>query len=141
MLSGKPDRVIEELTIRLPAPGVTLLALPTNDDDWVSMHQALDHARGVLEPGLAEYPHLAQALFDIAVRYGDLDQARNIAAGLTKCARGLVEQVGTPESVRDLSVSLNLVGELARARGELAVAAEVFAEAESLLAGEDLGQN
>ena len=63
------------------------------------------------------------------------------AQAALKTARGLYEQLGTPEATRDLSISLDNVAGIARARGDLDQAETAYTESLTLLRGlyEQLG--
>ena len=60
--------------------------------------------------------------------FGAYNAAAEAARDSLGVARELVELLGTPESRRDLSVSLNNVGRVARWRGDLGEAADCFQE-------------
>ena len=98
-------------------------------DDAVTVEVNL---KAVLET-LAGFPtplrsQVADAVLDIAMTFGAVDVAEPAARELERLARGLEELLGTPEARRDLSVSLNNVGRVARARGEWGVAEAAYRE-------------
>ena len=64
----------------------------------------------------------------IGEAFGAYNAAAEAARDSLRVARELVELLGTPESRRDLSVSLNNVGRVAELRGDLGEAADCFQE-------------
>ena len=64
----------------------------------------------------------------IGEAFGAYNAAAEAARDSLRVARELVELLGTPESRRDLSISLNNVGRVAERRGDLGEAADCFQE-------------
>ena len=98
-------------------------------DDAVTVEVNL---KAVLET-LAGFPtplrsQVADAVLDIAMTFGAVDVAEPAARELERLARGLEELLGTPEARRALSVSLDNVGRVARARGEWGAAEAAYQE-------------
>ena len=58
-------------------------------------------------------------LVTLAASLGELDEALSLAERDVTIAEDLAERLGTPESQRDLSISLNNVAAIRRARGDL----------------------
>ena len=111
-------------------------------DDAVTVEVNL---KAVLET-LVDFPpflryQVADAVLDIAMTFGVVDVAEPAARELERLARGLEESLGTPEARRDLSVSLDNVGRVARERGEWDVAEAAYRELLGLARGleESLG--
>ena len=111
-------------------------------DDTVTVEVNL---KAVMET-LADFPaplrsQVADAVLSIAMTFGVVDVAEPAARELEWLARGLEESLGTPQSRRDLSVSLNNVGWVAQARGEWDVAEAAYRESLGLARGleESLG--
>jgi len=95
---------------------------------------------------LADFPaplrsQVADAVLAIAMTFGAVDVAEPAARELERLARGMDESLGTPQARRDLSVALDNVGRVARARGEWAVAEAAYRESLDLARGleESLG--
>ena len=57
-------------------------------------------------------------LFELAMQAAAIEDARGFATRSLEIAERLAEQVGTPEALRDLSVSLDNLGRVHEARGE-----------------------
>ena len=98
-------------------------------DDVVTVEVNL---KAVMET-LADFPaplrsQVADAVLAIAMTFGAVDVAEPAARELERLARGLEELLGTPEARRDLSVALDNVGRVARARGEWGVAEVAYRE-------------
>ena len=98
-------------------------------DDTVTVEVNL---KAVLET-LADFPaplrsQVADAVLAIAMTFGAVDAAAPAARERERSARSLVESLGTPEARRDLSVSLNNVGQVAEARGEWDAAEAAYRE-------------
>ena len=72
---------------------------------------------------------LADCLRSDAESEADLALAASLYAEALEIARALRERLGTPQAERDVSVSLNNVAGIARARGDLAAAQAAYAEA------------
>ncbi|MGH8896713.1 MAG: hypothetical protein ACRDZ4_06730 [Egibacteraceae bacterium] len=88
------------------------------------------HAEQALEASRPLGVALTRQLLDIMASSPDLDRAPEAAGRELAICRLIVEQVGeTPESLRDLSVSLERVGDVDRARGELDAALGAYTEA------------
>ena len=111
-------------------------------DDTVTVEVNL---KAVLET-LADFPaplrsQVADAVLAIAMTFGAVDAAAPAARERERSARGLVESLGTPEARRDLSISLNNVGQVALARGEWDAAEAAYQESLGLARGleESLG--
>ena len=105
-------------------------------DDAVTVEVNL---KAVLET-LAGFPaplrsQVADAVLSIAMTFGAADVAEPAARELERLARGLEESLGTPEARRDLSVSLDNVGRVARERGEWDVAEAAYRESLEILRG------
>jgi tetratricopeptide (TPR) repeat protein len=70
--------------------------------------------------------------YDSAVRLtqelGDLPSAERHARDWLKLAEGLAERSGTPETLRDLSISLEKVGNIHSAQGNLTAAEEAYTQ-------------
>ncbi|MEM1204983.1 MAG: tetratricopeptide repeat protein, partial [Acidobacteriota bacterium] len=66
--------------------------------------------------------------FKLALRVGDLDQASRAAEALLSRARTLHNGARTPEALRDLSTSLDNVGDVRRDQGRLDDAANAYDE-------------
>ena len=86
---------------------------------------------------MADFPsdfrvQVADAALGIGERFGAYDAASAAAAEFLDLARGLVGVLGTPESRRDLSVSLDNVGRVARARGDWGAAGRAYEESLSI---------
>ena len=82
---------------------------------------------------MADFPsdfrvQVADAALGIGECFGAYDAAAAAATESLGIRRGLVDVLGTPESRRDLSVSLNNVGRVAEARGDWVAAAEAYEE-------------
>ena len=82
---------------------------------------------------MADFPsdfrvQVADAALGIGECFGAYDAAAAAATESLGVRRGLVDVLGTPESRRDLSVSLNNVGRVAKARGDWGAAAESYGE-------------
>ena len=71
---------------------------------------------------------VADAALSIGERFGAYDAAAAAATESLGIRRGLVDVLGTPESRRDLSVSLNNAGRVARARGDWGAAGPAYEE-------------
>ena len=71
---------------------------------------------------------VADAALGIGERFGAYDAASAAAEEFLDLARGLADVLGTPESRRDLSVSLDNVGRVARARGDWDAAGRAYEE-------------
>ena len=98
-------------------------------DDTVTVEVNL---KAVLET-LAGFPaplrsQVADAVLSIAMTFGAADVAEPAARELERLARGLEESLGTPQSRRDLSVSLDDMGRVAEARGEWDAAEDAYRE-------------
>ena len=78
---------------------------------------------------------VADAALGIGERFGAYDAASAAAEESLDLARGLADVLGTPESRRDLSVSLNNVGRVARARGDWGAAGRAYEESLDLARG------
>ena len=82
---------------------------------------------------MADFPsdfrvQVTDAALGIGERFGAYDAASATAEESLDLARGLVDVLGTPESRRDLSVSLNNVGRVAEARGDWGAAGRAYEE-------------
>ena len=82
---------------------------------------------------MADFPsdfrvQVADAALGIGERFGAYDAAAAAATESLGVRRGLVDVLGTPESRRDLSVSLNNVGRVAEARGDWGAAGRAYEE-------------
>ena len=82
---------------------------------------------------MADFPsdfrvQVADAALGIGERFGAYDAAAAAATESLGVRRGLVDVLGTPESRRDLSVSLDNVGRVARARGDWGAAGRAYEE-------------
>ena len=71
---------------------------------------------------------VADVVLNIGERFGAYDAAAAAAKESLGIRRSLVDVLGTPESRRDLSVSLNNAGRVAEARGDWVAAAEAYEE-------------
>ncbi|VEG30016.1 tetratricopeptide repeat protein [Actinomyces howellii] len=69
------------------------------------------------------------AAYEIAMAMSAYEAAADAAGARLDIVREWVEVLGTPESRRELSVSLDRVGRVAEARGDLAAAEDAFTEA------------
>ena len=78
---------------------------------------------------------VADAVLSIGERFGAYDAAAAAAKESLGVRRGLVDVLGTPESRRDLSVSLDNVGRVAQARGDWGGAAESYEESLQIFRG------
>ena len=93
--------------------------------DWPSMHVHLREALTSVQDVVA--PHnLLYLIVDVATRYGDLDLAKAATERSLTLRQDLADRIGTPEALRDLSVSLDNVGAVARARGDWDRATTVY---------------
>ena len=99
-------------------------------EDDAGLTTDLRHALDVLarQPG-ADVIGLVDLLDDVAFRYRDLATAELARDASLRLRRELAERLGTPEALRDLSVSLNNVGAVARARGHWDTARTAYEEA------------
>ena len=82
---------------------------------------------------MADFPsdfrvQVADAALGIGECFGAYDAAAAPATESLGVRRGLVDVLGTPESRRDLSVSLNNVGRVAEARGDWGAAGRAYEE-------------
>ena len=82
---------------------------------------------------IADFPsdfrvQVADAALGISERFGAYDAASAAAEESLGIRRGLVDVLGTPESRRDLSVSLNNVGRVAEGRGDWGAAGRAYEE-------------
>ena len=82
---------------------------------------------------MADFPsdfrvQVADAALGIGERFGAYDAAAAAATESLGVRRGLVDVLGTPESRRDLSVSLDSVGRVAEARGDWGAAGRAYEE-------------
>ena len=82
---------------------------------------------------MADFPsdfrvQVADAALGIGERFGAYDAAAAAATESLGVRRGLVDVLGTPESRRDLSVSLDNVGRVARVRGDWGAAGRAYEE-------------
>ena len=82
---------------------------------------------------MADFPsdfrvQVADTALGIGERFGAYDAAAAAATESLGVRRGLVDVLGTPESRRDLSVSLNNVGRVAEARGDWGAAGRAYEE-------------
>ena len=82
---------------------------------------------------MADFPsdfrvQVADAALGIGERFGAYDAAAAAATESLGVRRGLVDVLGTPESRRDLSVSLDNVGRVAEARGDWGAAGRAYEE-------------
>ena len=82
---------------------------------------------------MADFPsdfrvQVADAALGIGECFGAYDAAAAAATESLGVRRGLVDVLGTPESRRDLSVSLNNVGRVAEARGDWGAAGRAYEE-------------
>ena len=89
---------------------------------------------------MADFPsdfrvQVADAALGIGERFGAYDAAAAAATESLGVRRGLVDVLGTPESRRDLSVSLDNVGRVARARGDWGAAGRAYEESLDLARG------
>ncbi|HGG58432.1 MAG TPA: hypothetical protein ENK26_00755 [Gammaproteobacteria bacterium] len=90
-------------------------------DEWERVRQR-QRGRDVLIVG--------DRAFKAAYKARQLEVARKISGEMEALARKLVEQVGeTPESLRDLSISLNNTASIAKAQGDLEAATRQYGEA------------
>jgi tetratricopeptide (TPR) repeat protein len=109
----------------------TLARAEAADGDWAAAIEHLQTALGLRadEPKRSDL-HLYGLWVELAQnRLRDLEQARSAAAGALELSRVLVERNGeSPESLRDLSVSLNKVGEVLLRSGDLAPARRSYEE-------------
>ena len=71
---------------------------------------------------------VADAALSIGERFGAYNAAAEAATESLDLARGLADVLGTPESRRDLSVSLDNVGRVAQARGDWGAAGRAYEE-------------
>ena len=101
---------------------VTALAeaeLAGMDSDWpmldIRLRESLQTARHVSS---AARGALLDSVRIVAIRYGDNDVAMAAAEESLDLRRDLASRLGTPEALRDLSVSLNNAAAVARAQGE-----------------------
>ena len=108
-------------------------------DDPEGVRLAL--TRALKEPALVG-PKPATNLLDLVRRVAletyDLGSAGTASERLLSLRRDLAERIATPESLRDLSISLNNVGAVARARGDWDRATTVYEE--SLTIARDLAE-
>lgn len=106
----------------------SLPAIPLNAaehqyiDEWQRVKHQQD--RGVL--------FAAQRAFDISLSHGQYMLAGEIAADMHSLAKRLKDSGETPQGLRDLSVSLDNMGNVARERGEFEAAQEHYAESRSV---------
>ena len=89
---------------------------------------------------MADFPsdfrvQVADAALGIGERFGAYDAAAAAATESLGVRRGLVDVLGTPESRRDLSVSLDNVGRVAEARGDWGAAGRAYEESLDLARG------
>ena len=82
---------------------------------------------------MADFPsgfrvQVADVVLSIGERFGAYDAAAAAVKESLGVRRGLVDVLGTPESRRDLSVSLDNVGRVARARGDWDAAEAAYGE-------------
>ena len=82
---------------------------------------------------VADFPsdfrvQVADAALGIGERFGAYDAASAAAEESLGIRRGLADVLGTPESRRDLSVSLDNVGRVAEARGDWGAAGRAYEE-------------
>ena len=82
---------------------------------------------------IADFPsdfrvQVADATLGISERFGAYDAASAAAEESLGIRRGLVDVLGTPESRRDLSVSLNNAGRVAEGRGDWGAAGRAYEE-------------
>ena len=82
---------------------------------------------------IADFPsdfrvQVADAALGISERFGAYDAASAAAEESLGIRRGLVDVLGTPESRRDLSVSLNNAGRVAEGRGDWGAAGRAYEE-------------
>ncbi|MFN8099673.1 MAG: hypothetical protein U0Q21_15450 [Dermatophilaceae bacterium] len=129
-----------EAAARTTPPGSELHALCASaaaelaglDEDWASLHRYLESALNV--------PHdrvslaLTSLIRQVGLRYGDLDAAEAAADRDLSVRRDLADRIGTPETLRDLSISLDNVGAVAQARGDWDRATTVYDESLTLAA-------
>ena len=94
---------------------------------------AITAARGLSPPSRVV---LLDAVIAVGLRFGENSAATQASADQLALRRDLAERLATPEALRDLSVSLNNVGAVARARGDWDRAATVYDE--SLTIARDL---
>lgn len=74
----------------------------------------------------------ASKALDISLSHGQHQMAREIADSMVNLAKQL-NQTETPQTLRDLSVSLNKMGDVAREQGALEESQQYYAEAKSVL--------
>lgn len=67
--------------------------------------------------------------YDVCLAQGSLDVAETLATRQATLARDLADQLGTPEALRDLSISLNNLGHIAQTRGDGSTAVTLWKEA------------
>jgi hypothetical protein len=128
-----PDDPLGKALLALAAMHV---ASAREDGDAVAqaVNQAVDNALQLRQDRFQCL--LLDAIQSSAVAHGGRGAVvARAAQAATEAARGLHERLGTPESARDLSVSLNRVAEVALARGELGEAAAGFGESLGLRRG------
>ncbi len=90
-------------------------------DVWQKLKKEDNASRGFLFAG--------ELAFDVCLKTGHYELATEIAQTMTDSARKIIDSVGeTPESLRDLSVSLNKVGDTAKAMGKWDKAQKSFEE-------------
>lgn len=103
------------------------------DDDWASLTHHLNHALALV-PDNPDALRLLALIREVALRYGDLATAETAAQRELNVRRDLADRIGTPETLRDLSISLDNVGAVAQARGDWDRATTVYDESLTLAA-------
>ena len=101
--------------------GVLLLALAGGYVEERDGAGARDLVRQVLALHRIDPPTRLRALRlgrDLAMMVADTEEAARLAGEGLELSERLAEQAGTPEALRDLSISLNKVGGVRRARGD-----------------------
>ena len=120
-LTGPPWR--HRGATRGAGPG--LGAVRRGGGDWPTTRRGARHAR---EPQRCLRLTGLERLGGIEAQRGELDRAWERFAETLEIRRRLAEELGTPESRRDVSVSLDRLGGIEAQRGELDRAWERFAE-------------
>lgn len=130
-----------DATLRLPQ-GPAHAEIRGADGDWAGLHLALRGALTGLEKETSlDARYLVDLIRQVGLRYGDPAAAIAAAERNVQLHGDLAERVATPEALRDLSISLNNLGQVARAQGEWPTARTLYQEAlsaaEAAAAGDD----
>jgi tetratricopeptide (TPR) repeat protein len=116
---------------------LVLHALALAEEAWGDFAAAADHLQQAVSLTAGEDDRqrffLLADLARLAIRRGDLNEVRATYEEALALGRHRRQVVGdTPEALRDLSVSLNKVGEVRQARGQLEQAAAAYEESLAL---------